>query len=465
MEVDASGLVTWTPATDQLGEHSVTVRVEDGRGGWATQGFTISVQQKTANTAPSITSVPPFTARVDQLYAYNAVAVDPQNDPIVWSLASAPKGMSIDALRGTVRWVPSSEQTGFQEVVIQATDMQGASGIQGFGINVGVGNSPPVVVSAPSTHAMVNDTYAYHVRVFDADNDSIRFALETFPDGMTMDTTTGLIQWMPAANQIGSHEVVIQVDDGRGGMAEQSFTLTVTGDDPNLPPVITSRPEFLATVEKSFEYQMVGSDPEGLSLSYQLIAGPAGMHVDAASGLVTWTPTADHLGPNSVQLAAFDPLGLGASQTFTVTVRDDNRQPILNNTPVTTTAARRLYAFDMDVSDPDDDPIIYTLISGPEGMTLDELGRLRWTPTLEDVGVHRVDLAIQDERGAGFTVGYDLTVVVDTKPPQIVINATANPVGIGEVVTIWVGATDNIAVESIGLEVDGNTVPLDGAAR
>ena len=94
-------------------------------------------------------------------------------------------------------------------------------------------------------------------------------------------------------------------------------------------------------------------------------------------------------------------------------------------------------------------------------MTVDSFGRLVWEPTLADLDLHRVDLIIQDEFGAGFTVGYDLTVITDTSAPQVIVRASASPANIGDSFTLKVTATDNVAIESIGLTIDGAPVGLD----
>ena len=40
-----------------------------------------------------------------------------------------------------------------------------------------------------------------------------------------MDSTTGLITWTPTAAELGNHEVVVHVSDGRGGSSEQRYML------------------------------------------------------------------------------------------------------------------------------------------------------------------------------------------------------------------------------------------------
>ena len=103
--------------------------------------------------------------------------------------------------------------------------------------------------------------------------------------------------------------MAVEVDDGQGGTATQTYTVVVSNTASNLPPVITSTPAFVATVGQAYQYQVTATDPEGAALSYLLLVKPDGMTIDAGTGLVTWTPGSSQLGQNSVVVAAVDPLG------------------------------------------------------------------------------------------------------------------------------------------------------------
>lgn len=129
-------------------------------------------------------------------------------------------------------------------------------------------NRTPEISSSPPLEALVDKLYSYSPQVDDADNDAIAFSLVAAPDGMTIDGATGLIEWTPVAADEGTHTIVLQADDGRGGAAEQSFTLTVRADVPNRPPIFTSEPPVDATVAAFFEVVdvPVGKNPLGVAV-------------------------------------------------------------------------------------------------------------------------------------------------------------------------------------------------------
>jgi len=80
--------------------------------------------------------------------------------------------------------------------------------------------------------AMPTCEYVYDVDATDEENDLLTYNLTIAPAGMTIDAHTGLINWMPAYTDVGSHDVEVMVFDGNGGEASQQFTIIVS--DTNL---------------------------------------------------------------------------------------------------------------------------------------------------------------------------------------------------------------------------------------
>lgn len=59
------------------------------------------------NTPPTITSSPSLAGTVGTAYVYAATASDAQGDPLTWSLAAAPSGMTVSG-SGAVNWIPTA---------------------------------------------------------------------------------------------------------------------------------------------------------------------------------------------------------------------------------------------------------------------------------------------------------------------------------------------------------------------
>ena len=94
-------------------------------------------------------------------------------------------------------------------------------------------NQSPTITSTPTTTATVGAAYAYNVNATDPDGDTLTYLLTTSPTGMTINSTTGLINWTPTST--GDYDVTVRVSDG-SLFDTQSFTITVedAGVTPNL---------------------------------------------------------------------------------------------------------------------------------------------------------------------------------------------------------------------------------------
>jgi len=87
-------------------------------------------------------------------------------------------------------------------------------------------NSAPVIESDPVTTAKEGAVYTYDVEATDPNGDTLTYSLTTGPDGMTINSATGVISWTPTEEQIGENEVEIEVSDLYRSTT-QSFTITV----------------------------------------------------------------------------------------------------------------------------------------------------------------------------------------------------------------------------------------------
>ena len=123
------------PFSDE-GTYTVTVVVDDGDGGSDTDSLTVDI----SNVAPEITSAAPGYASEAVLWSYQAVAVDPGDDVLTWSLSeSAPDGMVLDPVTGIVEWTPTYDQSlgGPYSATLTVDDGDGGTDVEVFTVIVG----------------------------------------------------------------------------------------------------------------------------------------------------------------------------------------------------------------------------------------------------------------------------------------------------------------------------------------
>jgi len=203
----------------------------------------LAVQSGYAQTdpRPTITSKGVTTATEDVLYNYDVEATDPQMDPLTYSLAAGPSGMSINSSTGLVSWIPDNSQAQGSEhsVIVRVEDPGSNFDVEAYTINVTNTNDPPSITSTTITNATEDAVYGYDVDATDPDvGDVLSYSLTTFPSGMSINSSTGLISWTPDNSQVGSHPVLVEVFDEAGASDPQPFDITVVNT--NDPPVIVS---------------------------------------------------------------------------------------------------------------------------------------------------------------------------------------------------------------------------------
>jgi len=105
------------------------------------------------------------------------------------------------------------------------------------------------------------------------------------------------------------------------GVTEAESSDANTG---NAAPVISTAPSPTTTVQAgaSFSFDINASDVNGDGLSYSLVNAPAGMTIDAATGMISWVPGAGQIGQYVAIVQVTDGNGGVATVSFTILVDD-----------------------------------------------------------------------------------------------------------------------------------------------
>lgn len=454
-----TGRVEWTPEAGQGGTHPVTIRAADQGGASTEQSFQLTVA--TSNEVPVVTSEPPATGYVDSVYRYQVVASDPEGASLTYSLDEAPDGVAINN-SGNLNWIPSAGQAGEHRISVRVTDERGATATQAFTVTVSATNQRPVIESVPPQGARIDQPYHYDANASDPDGDVLTYVLSQAPSGMSIDSSTGSIQWTPGESQEGTVPVRLDVSDGRGGQTSQTFEIQVSRD--NTAPTIVSAPETVTEPDTEYVYQAQANDPDGDPLTFSLEAAPSGMTVDADSGLVLWTPGENQTGEHSVALRVSDSEGGQNTQSFNLVVTDDNKAPVIESAPVTSARVDEPYQYEVQAADPDGDDLEYRLLEAPGGMAIDaQSGTLSWTPGAAQEGSFTVDLVVNDPAGETASQRFTVEVTKEGEPPYLA-NKPAERAEVGEEYRFKVLAVDfegNTASVELASGPDGMTLSDD----
>jgi RHS repeat-associated protein len=225
VKIHAKASVSWPVSSLLPGNYPVLISATDAEGLCDTQSYSLTITE--VNNLPTFISIPPSAATQGSLYSYQAQAQDPDMDPLSYSLAFGPEGMSV-SLSGLVQWTPTSSQVGVKSAVISVSDGI-HSVIQQFSVNVANVNDGPIFVSTPLLSATIGASYYYQVRATDADNDPLTYSLLFAPEEMTI-SSSGLIEWPDNGSRQDNAYVAIQIRDPFNATAMQAWNIRIVAD-------------------------------------------------------------------------------------------------------------------------------------------------------------------------------------------------------------------------------------------
>ncbi len=221
---------------------------------------------------------------------------------------------------------------GGHEVRLTVFDDEGLSATDRVFISVSDGeNLPPVVVAqALPVSGPAPLSVQYRASYADLDGEVVD-AVWRFPDG----TTSRDLQPVYLYEDPGSQVATITVTDDGGLVSTATVEVTVTDAEGLVPPRILSVPFETAVVGEPYRYNEEGralargdrplSWSLGRRLGDEIVGVPDDMTVDSVTGAISWTPTADQIGEQTVTLAVSNAAGADL-QEWVVKVTDGSAE-------------------------------------------------------------------------------------------------------------------------------------------
>jgi RHS repeat-associated protein len=350
-------------------------------------------------------------------------SADPDGTPVTeyrWSVTSAPAGSNA-VVSGIGGAAPGFTADLPGTYVIQLIVTSGGLASEPDTVVLQTENSKPVADAGPPQQVTQADVVQLDGSAStDADHDPLtyRWALLSQPIGSTADIQPfDAVAPAFTADLAGIYVAQLIVNDGQ--LDSEPATTTVTAVRRHHPPTITSTPPVTANAGEAYRYDVDATDPDaGDLLIYSLEQAPAGMTIDAGTGLISWTPGDGQAGIHAVALRVEDSGGLFASQSFALTVVSPNRAPVIDSVPLTLGTVGVAYGYAVTAADPDADPLTYALDVAPAGMSINEAtGAILWTPDAGQTGNQAVTVRVSDPGGLFDTQNFTVSVAAPNHPP------------------------------------------------
>jgi len=228
----ASKTFQWTPYTSQAGSYQVTFRVSDGTT-YVDMNVLINVidnyyynnnSPSNFNTTPNFTNIPPKTVTVGSTLEFYVTETNQYQNYYGGSsniqVINLPAGATFNTYDRLFRWTPNANQVGTYTVQFRVYNGNNYTTIYA---NISVVPQQQTATSAinfvnfnPSPLATEGALYTYRVQATNNNSFPITYRLTSNPSGMTINSSSGVISWIPSFSQGGStpHQVTVEASDG-----------------------------------------------------------------------------------------------------------------------------------------------------------------------------------------------------------------------------------------------------------
>ncbi len=143
--------------------------------------------------------------------------------------------------------------------------------------------------------------------------DALTFSAK-LPAGLSIDAHTGIISGTPTDSDFGNNPVTVTATDTYGQAISESFHLAIGDSGPTATAIADQSSNegqpFSLNVANHFAAPAAG---DALTFSAKL---PAGLSIDAHTGIISGTPTDSDFGNNPVTVTATDAHGKAISESF-----------------------------------------------------------------------------------------------------------------------------------------------------
>ncbi|MFB0555003.1 MAG: Ig-like domain-containing protein [Phycisphaerae bacterium] len=238
--------LTYTPNPNFNGSDSFTFKVNDSAGD--SVPATVSIMVSSVNDPPVANDGTATTREDTPIVRIDVLANDTDVDNVgrylyldtfsVTAVSQGTNGSVTINPDNTLSYSPNANFSGSDTFTYTISDNKGLTDTAKVNVTVKMVNDAPRFTSAPVTTATAGALYKYDVNAEDPDlGDVLTYSLTTKPADMTINSTTGLIQWKPTNEQIGNNEqVVVNVadSDSTPALDTQSFTIKVNPPPPKI---------------------------------------------------------------------------------------------------------------------------------------------------------------------------------------------------------------------------------------
>ncbi len=314
------------------GTSTITVNASDDQGRQFSRTFVVTVVADSNNGTPFLNDIPALSATAGQALNYTLTSQDREGDAVTYSVSkigSVNYTLNVNSQTGVVTITPPTGFTGslqFRATVQQSATSTTSDKTDSQTVTVNVGGEASTLT--------IDLTNASDSGTSNTDNitnaTSLVFSVGGTTSGATVEILNGSTVVGTATASSATTQVTVNASSLTGAQqftARQtinsqvttSSALSVTLDRTAPVQVSANAIPSSATVGTALNVNL--SHPEeGSGITYAFENAPAGLAIDASTGVITWTPIASQVGNQTFTLKLTDTAGNVTSQNLSMNV-------------------------------------------------------------------------------------------------------------------------------------------------
>jgi VCBS repeat-containing protein len=414
--------LTYTPAANYSGADSLSFIINDGK--VDSTPATVSITITAVNDLP-VADAQSVTTAQNTAKAVTLTGSDIDGDSLTFAVNAQPANGTLSGIAPNLTYVPTANYSGADSFSFKVNDGRADSTPATVSITISAGNHAPMA-NAQSVTTAEDTSAAIALTGSDIDGDSLTFAVVTQPANGTLSGIAPNLTYAPTANYNGSDSFTFKVNDGKLDSTAATVSITVT--PVNDMPVPDARAVTTAE-DTAKDITLTGSDIDGDSLTYTVVAGPGHGTLSGAAPNVTYTPASNYNGLDSLTFKVNDGKIDSAPAIVSITITPINDPPVANAQSVAT-AQNTAKAITLTGSDADGDSLTFTVVTQPAHGTLSgNLPSVVYTPALNYSGpdsfTFKVNDGSLDSNLAAITITIEAAVnqapIVNAGPDQVAV--------------------------------------------
>ena len=385
-------VLSGTPDNSDVGTYWVNVTASDGYS-FDTHNFTLSVIN--VNDPPVIDTLNDVSVLEDENYLvnYNATDIDPTNDAITWSVKTNATFLAMDQASGNLSGTPDNADVGKYYVNVTASDGKGGTDFSNFTFTVIGVNDNPLIHNGTLPDCVEDEPFSFTVNATDEEQawNTLDWNMTTKAGFLSFNATSFTLSGLPRNDDVGAHNVTLNVTDDDGGFKVLDFELIVK----NTPPEINTTDILEAIAKEPYIVDYNSTDDGQGAILWTLHTNTGKwLAIDKNTGVLSGTPTDADDGAYWVNVNVSDGNGGCDITNFTLTVSSLAGPPFINTSmPDITMPEDTTHYIDLNkwFKDPAGDALTFRC-SGNSNITIDILtnSSARLTPKSDWAGMENL---------------------------------------------------------------------------